>query len=127
MKRKRDARFAERHRKRQLKWRKDNPALALYRQAKTRAKRLGIQFTIEPKDVVIPTHCPVTGVEFRSSGTRATSPSLDRIVNSLGYVPGNVIVVCYRVNAIKHDASPEELIAIGRFYRRLLKAAVQVE
>ena len=63
-----------------------------------------------------PTHCPCCGNPLvyarRSSGFRTRSPSLDRVNNALGYVPGNVRVICYRCNVLKSDASIEEVTAI---------------
>lgn len=47
--------------------------------------------------------CELTGLPFSftpdSVGPPPMSPSLDRIVPELGYVPGNVRVVCWAVNA----------------------------
>ena len=40
------------------------------------------------------------------------SPSLDRIDNSKGYVPGNIAVISMRANMIKNNASLVELKAI---------------
>lgn len=45
--------------------------------------------------------------------------SVDRIDNTKGYVPGNVIVVSYRANRIKSDADTTELLKIARFYAEL--------
>jgi hypothetical protein len=45
-------------------------------------------------------------------GTRARktgSPSIDRVDTSKGYYRANVVVACHRCNAIKNDASLEEL------------------
>lgn len=50
---------------------------------------------------------------------RDYSPSLDRIDNRLGYVKGNVIVVSHRANAIKRDATLDELRRIVAFYEPL--------
>lgn len=40
---------------------------------------------------------------------QASSPSLDRIDNRMGYVPGNVWVISWKANRMKSDASMEEL------------------
>jgi hypothetical protein len=37
------------------------------------------------------------------------SPSLDRIDNTKGYVPGNVWVISWRANDLKRNATLEEL------------------
>lgn len=44
------------------------------------------------------------------------SPTIDRIINDLGYVKGNVIVISWRANRIKSDATLAELKAIVAFY-----------
>lgn len=65
-------------------------------------------------DIVIPDVCPVLGVKLekgRESGTD-NSPSLDRIVPALGYVPGNIRIISNRANRIKNDSTPEELALI---------------
>ena len=83
-------------------------------------------FDLLPKDIIIPERCPVLDIPIASrlglgvaKGSKDTSPSIDRIDNNKGYVRGNVIVVSYRVNRIKSDASLEELRRIVSFYERL--------
>lgn len=39
----------------------------------------------------------------------AASPSLDRIIPTLGYVPGNVWVISHRANELKRDATLQEI------------------
>lgn len=91
---------------------------------KSVAKKHNLPFDLTLEDIVIPAHCPVFGIplEFGAvpSGEghwRDNSPSLDRIVPEKGYTRGNVIVVSYRVNRIKNDASIDELGAVADFYR----------
>lgn len=43
---------------------------------------------------------------------RPASPSLDKIIPSLGYVPGNVRIISARANLLKNDATVDELRAI---------------
>lgn len=89
--------------------------------ARHRARQQGVPFLIRPDDVMIPTHCPVLGRRLRFSGSLDDSPSIDRIIPGLGYVPGNVLVVSTRANRIKSDAGVHELTAIAKFYRRLCR------
>lgn len=88
--------------------------------AKARAKKANVPFDLTEKDIIVPTYCPVFGVKLeRSLGSRGggpCSPSLDRIVPSLGYVPGNIVVVSLRANRAKSDLSAEELAALAAFY-----------
>jgi hypothetical protein len=72
---------------------------------------MGLEFTIAVEDIVVPTHCPALGIEM-SRGTmdeRSTSPSLDRIDNSKGYVQGNIHVISQKANRMKNDATLMEL------------------
>ena len=92
--------------------------------AKIRAKAKGLPFTITTKDIVIPDVCPVLGVPLTrpdgtSRGPGPYTPSLDRIVPELGYVPGNVRVISYRANRIRNDATIEELEAVLRYTKGL--------
>lgn len=79
----------------------------LYNRAKTRATKLGREFTITVDDIVIPDVCPVFNVPM-VRGTKY-APSLDRMDSTKGYVPGNVKVISLRANVIKNDATAYEL------------------
>lgn len=83
--------------------------------AKYGAKKRGLAFEISRRDFPIPAVCPVLGFPLDWS-SYANTPSLDRIHNDQGYVPGNVVVVSRRVNNIKAAASVAELVAIAEFY-----------
>jgi hypothetical protein len=88
--------------------------------AKGRALKNGLAFNLVPRDVVIPKRCPVLGIRL-VAGDRSrkdASPSLDRINNSRGYVPGNVAVISWRANRIKGDATVDELAAVVRYLRK---------
>ena len=78
-------------------------------------------FDIGPEDVFVPEVCPVLGIPLRSGkgrgGLNDASPTLDRVIGPLGYVPGNVVVISHRANRIKSDATVEELEAILRHAR----------
>lgn len=91
------------------------------RDAKWRAGRSGLPFNITEHDVPMPTCCPVLGIplDFGQGRIRDHSPSLDRIVPSLGYVRGNVMVVSDRANRIKNDGTAEEHEAIAAYIRRV--------
>lgn len=83
---------------------------SLWSQAARRARKKGIPFSISVQDVVIPPICPIFSVPFElEKHPHVNMPSLDRVVPSLGYVKENVWVISYRANAIKNDASLEEL------------------
>ncbi|WP_285401044.1 hypothetical protein [Luteibacter sp. ME-Dv--P-043b] len=71
--------------------------------------------------MVIPDFCPVLGLPlYRNSGGAAqgpNSPSIDRINPALGYVRGNVKVISSKANAIKSNATPEELLRVAAYYQ----------
>ena len=90
--------------------------------ARTRARKAGVPFTIITDDIVIPTHCPILGIPlFQKTGKGGgdNSPSLDRVKPEQGYVPGNVLVISNRANRLKSDASIRELRDIASFYATL--------
>lgn len=102
---------ADRKQTRQAKYLPGNRERLMLRGARNRAKKKGMEFTITIADVVIPAVCPILGISIDLGGTRSAwenSPSLDRIDNTKGYVPGNVWVISYRANTIKSYGTAEE-------------------
>jgi len=98
----------------------------LFNRAKYRSKLYNLPFNIELSDIVIPEYCPVLGIPIdrtfagKTPGKRhAQTPSLDRIIPSLGYVKGNIIVISFRTNRLKQNASLQELRQITAFYNLL--------
>jgi hypothetical protein len=98
---------------------KKDPVKKLFLEARNRAKRLSIPFGITPENIYVPKHCPVFGVELTigGSGREDNDPSLDRIDPTLGYIPGNIAVICFKANRLKNDASLSELIAVRDYMR----------
>jgi hypothetical protein len=94
----------------------------LWHSCQQRARRDGIEFTITLADVVVPEFCPVFGYKLESGAgfgsVQRSSPTVDRIDNSRGYVPGNVQVISHRANTIKSNATAEELERLLVFMRR---------
>lgn len=108
--------------------RRRDPVRAMLCLARSRAKKAKIDFNLTEADVFIPSHCPVLGIELtfglgkglgQSLAERDSRASLDRIDNRKGYIVGNVVVVSYRANRIKSDATANELIKVARFYAKL--------
>lgn len=87
---------------------------------KARAKRKGVPFDLSLEDLVIPECCPVLGMKLvkRLGHFADESPSIDRIVPSLGYTKGNVRIISYRANRIKCHASREDLEKILDYMRK---------
>jgi len=94
-----------------------NPIGRMFQHAKTRAKKRGTEFTIKKTDILMGKECPCCGRDFLIvpvlGPVTDASPSLDRLDSKVGYVPGNVAVICYRCNILKRDATASELRAIA--------------
>jgi hypothetical protein len=89
--------------------------------ARRRARKLRVPFNLDLSDIVVPTHCPVLGIELSttpSMKTRDSAPSIDRMHAEFGYVQGNIRVISFRANRMKNDATFEE---IEKLYRWMLK------
>jgi hypothetical protein len=102
-------------------WRLANPERSMLGRAKNRATRLGIEFNLDISDIVIPDKCPILGIELaskRMSGPCASSPSLDRIDSSKGYIKGNVWVISHKANSMKSNANIEEMLAFAEWAKR---------
>jgi hypothetical protein len=102
-----------------------SPEAAMLARASARAQKRGIPFSISLADVVFPARCPVLGIELGAGSAGKpldSSPSLDRIVPPLGYVPGNVRVISFRANRLKCDAAVEELRLVLADAERLVQS-----
>lgn len=101
----------------------------LVERIRSKCKQGNIPFDITIDDIVIPSHCPILGRPLKFGVARSQSyqrrgqglatddsPSVDRIDSTKGYVKGNVIVISWRANRIKGNATPEELRLIADFY-----------
>lgn len=86
-------------------------AYELWCSAKSRAKAEKLPFDIFPADIVIPETCPLLKIPiFRGKGWHTpNSPSVDKLIPALGYTKRNILVISYRANVIKQNASLEEL------------------
>ena len=84
-----------------------------------RSRAKGLECTITVSDIQIPDVCPILGMPLKrnkGAGRAAPdSPSVDRIDPLRGYVPGNVQVVSYKANAMKSNATPDELVRFAEW------------
>lgn len=104
--------------------RKEDPCLALWSQARSRAAREHRDFTISVEDVrdVWSDTCPVLGTPLKVSRDNAApnSPSLDRVDNDQGYIPGNICVVSNKFNSMKRDLTINVLLKMIKYIKREL-------
>lgn len=69
--------------------------------------------------------CPCCGIEidygFKDDRKlRPNSPSIDKIFPKLGYVVGNIALICWRCNNLKRDSTPDELQKIVDWMRTVM-------
>jgi hypothetical protein len=97
----------------------NKPDWRMHQRAKQRAKKFGREFSLEVEDIQIPSHCPILGIPLEISsgkpGGKFNSPALDRIDNNKGYTKSNTQTISQRANAMKADASKEELIKFAKW------------
>ena len=109
------------------KYNEENKERYMASTTKHRAKKKNIPYDIDedylksiwPED----NKCPALGLEFSkpSEGLKSTSLSLDRLVPELGYVKGNVAIVSMLANQIMSNATPDQVIAVGNFFKNKLE------
>ena len=104
---------------------KDHPEYAWLDSIKSRAKKLNVPFNLTVsflRSIMVDT-CPVLGIPLISSaggeGPTNNSPTVDRIIPSLGYVKGNVMVISKLANQIKSCATPEQITQVAEYYSAL--------
>ena len=103
-----------------------DPRTKMLNSARTRAKEQSVPFDLSKEDIVIPDICPVLGIPLvasKNGSPSSNSPSLDKIVPSDGYVKGNVAVISFRANALKSNATVEELQAVINWMKAVTPTA----
>lgn len=95
-------------------WFRKNWVSHLVQQAKNRAKQKGVPFDITKEDVVVVDTCPYLGIplfqNLDAKGPSPNSPTIDRIIPEKGYVKGNIEMISHKANAMKNNATPQELL-----------------
>jgi hypothetical protein len=93
-----------------------------------------VPFSITHEDIQIPELCPVLGIKLEHAsketasrgamgGFHDASPTLDKIIPALGYVPGNIAVISWRANKLKGDGTTGELRAVADWMQAQEKGA----
>lgn len=100
----------------------DEVATRLYESARTKASSRRLHFDLKYNDVkrlVARGVCQVTGIPFDMRAKVAKGPdfpfraSLDRIDNTVGYVPSNIQVVVKIYNSAKYVWNTEDVLAMA--------------
>lgn len=96
-------------------WREANPEKVLIHRCKERSRDKGVPCELTVEDIHIPDNCPICQRPLtRNIGkVGSSSPTTDRWNPVLGYVRGNIWIICHRCNSRKQDMSGEDHIAFG--------------
>ena len=101
---------------------KKDKRYTIFHGAKKRALKKGFDFNLEIEDIPeIPKFCPILGIEIKANiigQPLDSSPSLDRIDSSKGYIKNNIKIISNRANRIKSDATIEELQKLINFLKK---------
>lgn len=90
-----------------LQYAQDHPEKLMWTSAKCRAKRNGIDFSIDALVIKL----------VATTGKRPSwsSPTLDRRDNTKGYIKGNIAVISHKANACKSDLTKEQIRSLWRY------------
>ena len=100
------------YKERTKRWNKSrDPRYNMWMGARDRAYNKKLEFNIDLEDIIIPDICPILNIPLVKNSKQADKDSmtLDRIIPELGYVKGNIRVISRLANAMKQDASFEQL------------------
>lgn len=92
----------------------------IYNQLKSSASKRGIHFGLtvdELNHLSFPITCPVLGIplSYNRGKPQDNSYSIDRFDSTKGYEIDNVVVISYRANRLKSDATKEEMKCLFEF------------
>lgn len=102
-------------------YRQRNMPKILLDNARRRATKFNIPFSLVLDDIIIPELCPVLGIPIilgTDLNTRDSAPSIDRILPHLGYTKDNIEVISYKANTIKNSGCIEDFEKIINYIRK---------
>jgi len=118
------ARNPEKNLESSRKWQKATPERTLLTQCKCNARQRSLPFDLTLdllKSMLKGMTCAATGLPLtfeREPGEKYRRspwfPSIDRIDNSLGYVPGNIRIVCSLYNFMRSNHADEDVLTVAR-------------
>jgi hypothetical protein len=104
--------------------RKDGqPEMLLLKNCRARAVKKGLKYDLSPEWIRArwDAGCELTGLPFERKDGRGHGPrsaSIDRIDNTIGYLPANCRLVLTCVNMMKHTDTEERMIEVIRALSR---------
>lgn len=93
-------------------WNANNKDSLILKRLKERAIQKELDFGLTLDDINVPSNCPVFGFALQRNQKIPlfNSPSVDRIDPTKGYTKDNIQVISQLANAMKQNATPEQLI-----------------
>ena len=103
-------------------WHLKYPARYLLKLARQRAEKLGVPFRITEEHIQIPRVCPALGIPLmpHSKTNGPYSPTVDRLIPELGYIPGNVHVISSKANCAKSNLTLKETRLLLDWYNNAI-------
>lgn len=104
-------------------WNKNHKESFVLKRIKERAFKKELDFNLTVEDIVFPEKCPVFGFELQRNVNipKFNSPSVDRIDPTKGYTKDNIQILSNKANAMKQDATPEELLKFAEWIFKTYK------
>ena len=104
-------------------WNAANKDSLALKRIKDRSVEKGLIFDLKLEDIKPPDKCPVFGFDLvrNVKVPRFNSPSVDRKDPNKGYTRDNIQVMSQLANAMKQDASPEQLILFAEWVLKTYK------
>lgn len=95
------------------------PEIRLIKGAKRRAKLKNLEFDLSLEDIKIPKFCPILLIPLyhNEKVVCSSSPTLDRIDNSKGYIKGNIAVISHKANSHKSDLTLAQSIRLVEYMK----------
>lgn len=89
------------------------------RNLRVRAEKNGLEYLMNPAMLraIWTDECPVFKVPFEF-GHHHYRPSIDRIVPSRGYVPGNIRLISMLANQVKSDATTAQVYQVFKWMEK---------
>lgn len=91
--------------------------------AKNRAKKLNIEFSLTKEDIIIPNKCPLLETPF-IVGTKENylyTPTIDRIDINKGYTKDNIKIITMLANSMKNAATFDQLLTFSKNIKHYIK------
>ncbi len=100
---------------RSVRWRDSHHEQMLVNACHLRARKRSLPCTITVEDIHVSSSCPICGRDLiRTSGRVSDmSPTVDMYDPALGYIPGNIWVICHGCNRRKSDMSGNDLLTFA--------------